>query len=244
MSAFYDKFCLISANPDSSEGENNILYSVENYFLNPTIEKKYCIINCLNMMRLAPGIFKQHPGDVLQGEDLQMSRDQLIAIFAFSKKEGLDFHKEIWKEIKRQLLRYDNIKVPTTLKEKLLNFNGLFQPADLIFYGLCAGGLVWKLFLPIIWLIMVQSTLTKYKVRPEWWNRLYFKIKGIPYTYTKMIATDGKILTWVRCQVLPKQLLFNIHTYLIKKLFGSWHGVFEIFFPNIEHPNNVDSKNI
>lgn len=154
---YNDDWGLLSATPATAFGENNLLYSIEHYFLTSSTEDRVRIWAALENCRRSGGIFEQHPSHMLRGKDEFMSRDQLISIFAFCVATGFTYHKQIWKEIKRQWFRYNNINAPKTLWEKFKNFR-LIMPGDLIFFGYCAGGFLWKLLFPFLCLSMLVSS--------------------------------------------------------------------------------------
>jgi hypothetical protein len=188
------------------------------------------------------GIYMQHPSGYFTGAEEFLSRDQLISIFSFSVKNELFFHIDLWREIKRQWFRYNNVQVPNTFWEKLTNTR-FINPIDLIFYGNCAGCFLWKLLLPILWLAMLFTIMKKWKVRPEFYKRIYYTLRGVKYTTVQLLATDGKLLTFIQCQA-KKWKIFKLFTFIIKKKFGSWNQVFRTFFPHEDHPNVIDSMGI
>ena len=230
--SFVDDFNLINSRPNEKNGENAFLFTTECYFLQRDITWFSFLIIALCKMRIKSGIYEQHPCNCFEGKDKYMSHDQLTAIFALSYSNKLGHHTEIWKEIKRQWFRYNNVEIPQTWKEKLVNKRFL-HPRDIIFYGYCAGSWIWKLALPILWIFMLVSSAKTYKIRGD----------------QKFIATDGKLLNFVRLQATRStsylwNLQWYINTWIIKRKFGSWNKVFNIYFPYDQHPCVIASKDI
>jgi hypothetical protein len=244
---FIDSSGLVNSAPDNGIGEDNLLYSIEYQLLTDTVEYKQVIEQALNKCRILNGVYLQHPSGQLTGNDAYMSRDNLIAIFGFSHKYNLPYHFEIWEEIKRQWFRYNNVNVPKTFWEKLINKRFL-QISDLIFFGYCAEVTICKLLLPFLFLSMLLSSLTKWETRPQLHERIYNFICRTPYILTKMYSTSNKLLNFVMLQSCKENKLWQLHwkynTIIIKKIFGSWNKIFSIFFPYENHPNVENSRNI
>ena len=229
MTDFRDSFGLITSEPNSELEENSLLFTIEHYFLlkelglNPKKERN--IINsALFTCDRGGGIFRQHPAE-LTGHDRYMSHDQLTAIVAYSKSENLKYHKQIWKEIKRQLLRYNNIEIPNNLKEKVLN-GRLLHPRDILFAGCCNGNIICNVLIFILIVIMFISCWSKRKVIAY----------GAP-----TLKTDGKLLTFIRVRAIGYKWLINFFDWVIEKRFGSWSVVFKVYFRYSQHPNVVHS---
>lgn len=57
----------------------------------------------------------------------------------------------------------------------------------------------------------------------------------------KVLKTDGKLLTWLRCRTFKLPVTSFICTFIINRNmeFGSWKKCFEIYFKNPMHPNRV-----
>lgn len=230
--SFYDDFGLINAKPGEKNGENALLFTVEHFFLVQDKTERFSIRQAIHTCQNDTGIYEQNPARLLKGKDKYMSHDQLTAIIAFSYYNNLDIHIDIWNEIKRQWFRYNNMEIPQTFMEKLLNKRFL-HPRDIIFYGYCAGSTTCKLLLPLLWLFMALSSIKTYKKRPH----------GV------FIATDGKILNFVRIKACMEKswlwkLQWKLNTWIVKKKLGSWNRVFNIYFPFDDHPNVTGSKNI
>lgn len=246
---FIDDYGLVNSRKDEKNAENSLLWSVQNIFLKDKLgmllEADISIIkSAIDKCRIAPGIYAQNPSYVkdnaifLTGKDAYMSHDQLTAIMAFSYRYNFDYHKELWKEILRQKLRYNNI-TPNSPGLSLLH------PRDLIYYGVINGSMACICLLPLFICITFVIFLTKYKVRPTFWERLK---SGFTLPTRTMIATDGELLTFVRCYAKVNSGFFNWLfrkcTKLINKRFVDvryfgWKGVFATYFEDQEHPNRV-----
>jgi nitrate reductase NapAB chaperone NapD len=235
---FYDDWGLISANPDGSYGENNLLYSVEHFILTKSDQDKQTIIKAIEECRISSGLFEQHPRSLLTGNDIYMCRAQLIAIFSFCMLTGLTYHKEIWAEIKRQWFRYNNVNPPKTMLEKITN-TSFMQLGDIIYFGICAGSNWWKLLYPFLIIKQLSTLLIKWQTRPALYTRIYYTLKKIQYNKIKLIGTSGKMLVFVQSHNDNK-----LYNWIIRKRFGSWNNVIKIFFPYNKHPNVIDSKDI
>ena len=75
------------------------------------------------------------------------------------------------------------------------------------------------------------------------WIPSFFMILSCYQTYKvrdgkKIKKTDGKLLTWIRCQSTKMPLTFRLCTWLIKrnKEFGSWERVSSLYFKEEGHP--------
>ena len=106
------------------------------------------------------------------------------------------------------------------------------HPRDLIFYWFMTPYIGW-MARPFLWIpgaAMVVSCIQTYKTRGD----------------VKMLRTDGKLLTFVRCIATRRKswtmaLTWRLCSWIInkKKQFGSWSSVFSIYFRETDHPNNV-----
>jgi hypothetical protein len=232
MDIFRDKFNLVTSEPNAELEESSLLFTVENYFLeienkkDPSFNEEI-LKQILVICRENKGIYRQHPAQ-LTGHDQFMSHDQLTALFCFSYIMGLNHHIEIWDEIKRQLLRYNNINVPTTFKEKLRNKRYL-HPRDIIFYGICNKNKIAYTAIPLLIIIMFISCWSKRKVMAY----------GAP-----ALKTDGKLLTYIRIRALGWKWLNKFFDWIIKIRFGGWSKIFKVYFRREEHPNVVESRGL
>jgi len=226
MDKFLDSYGLVLPHPGTEVRENSILFTVEHYML--TGERKELVQDLIELCRTDKGLYSQHPSHALQGKDRYMSHDQLTAMIAFSKMNDLDIHKEFWEEIKRQWYRYNNIDVPQTFMEKLLNKRFL-HPRDIIFYSYCNKGLGGYLFFPILIIIMIISL----------WQKKEVIAHG-----EVCLDTDGKLLSYVRMKAIDNRVVTFLFNWIIKKRFGSWHNIFKEYFRYEDHPNVIASKDI
>ena len=155
---YYDNWGLLGVNIVQGPQDNNMLYAIEHQFLTNSIAEQIKLEECLNISRVSNGIYLQHPSGDLTNDDAYVSRDNLIAMVGFSYKYDLSHHKEIWAEIKRQWLRYNNVISPHTFWEKATN-KRMLQIPDLIFFGYCAGSWICKLLLPLLFISMIMSSI-------------------------------------------------------------------------------------
>lgn len=96
------------------------------------------------------------------------------------------------------------------------------HPRDISFYFWCHHPILGLPFLWIASLAMIISCYQTYKVRG-----------GV-----KIVKTDGKLLTWMRCKSFNMPITFAICTWLIKRnpYFVTWNHVASIYFKNPKHP--------
>jgi len=225
MSKFRDSYHLLGSRSHEKNAENAILWTIQHYFLTDGSEDEVTIYNALNNMRKAPGIMAQHPSKSLIGHDRFMSHDNLTPVMMFSIYNNSYFHKELWKEIKRQWFRYNNVDIPETFEEKLKNPRFL-HPRDVLFYGHLCGCFLWKLLAPLTLFFMLFSVKKK---------------KG------SVMKTDDDLLNFVKLAALKDRSWFwnkvwKFNLWKVKREFGSYHKVFSIYFPEEDHPNRVDSR--
>lgn len=216
------------------------------------------------------GLYDRGAGESLNKskEELRtISHDNLTAIAAFSYKHNLEFHKDIYEHGISHWWRFDNVPGSNRIARTML-------PRDIIYWGRlnkkCWGYiLLWWLCLEQIF-----SCWKKYKVRPTMKERLkngwFFgkKLKeekvgnDIHITYRKrfskeeytirhILHTDGKLLTFLRVYSLAKdswtmRMCGRICGWILKKRFGKdyFHKIFTIYFRDLNHPNNISSKNL
>lgn len=100
------------------------------------------------------------------------------------------------------------------------------HPRDVVFYLYMKGGIIGALAWFFLWIPMISmivSCATTYKVRGA----------------RRFVATDGKLLTWLRCKAGNLHLTYWICSEIIsrKEKFGSWYKVFKIYFKHNDHPN-------
>ena len=96
------------------------------------------------------------------------------------------------------------------------------HPRDLIFYNYAKGGLLGWLLLPLVSLMMIISCARIYKVRNG----------------NKIIATDSKLLTFIRCTAFELDWTFKICTWFISKnkFLKSWTGTALYYFKEEGQP--------
>lgn len=227
---YWNKFGLLNAQSGTTNdyNENCILYSVEFIALMNTLGavdidlEKRTRSTYAGLFGLSerPGLFHQQLENTGNPEYDYISHDNLTAIVAMLAFMGNFFEiEQIWKEMKRQNLKYDNLD-PENPKRWV-------HPRDIIFVGYMAGSPVCFLLLPLLWIIMLESQLNLTK-KP---GQIY-------------INTDGKLLNFVRIWSIGfrnkfLQKVFNAVYWLGRKITHyNWSAIFSIYFPESEHPNH------
>jgi hypothetical protein len=99
-----------------------------------------------------------------------------------------------------------------------------WHPREWAYYNLVEGKDFLGINRLIISLVMFISCARKYK------RRTYGNGNKV-----KLIATDSKILAWLRFSRLDMPITQKICEYFIVKYFGDWKGVFEVYFDK-NHP--------
>ena len=212
--SFLNKYGLINARSVDTVSENTILFTTELLLLKHNEGIKQRLIDFINACKVKDGLYKQNP-ELFGTHDDYMSHDTLTGLVAFSYKYDLNYHKEIWAYLVKHLFTYDNVSGK-------INFDRFMHPRDIIYYGYCAGNLICKFLYPILAIIMIVGVLQKYKIRNG----------------NKIIKTDGKLLSWVRCKASNLNLTFKLLTFSLKKFsyFKYWKEVFFYYFAEEEHP--------
>lgn len=105
------------------------------------------------------------------------------------------------------------------------------HPRDLIFYIHSLGG-IWSIlmlpFIPLLSLIMILGATPSYK-----------NIDG-----QQVLATDGKLLSWLRLQTGNYPLTKRVYDSIIKEHYGSWNLIFKTYFKELDHPNRLYAEKI
>lgn len=106
----------------------------------------------------------------------------------------------------------------------------MLHPRDFIFYNIVSGvSLAW-VFYPFALLAMMHSCYSDFKVRNG----------------NKMLKTDGKLLTWLRCKSFNLPITSRVCSYVLSRrtLFKTWRRCFDIYFRNPAHPlrNQLDES--
>jgi hypothetical protein len=244
MESYWNKYGLINAYKGENVAENCPLFTYEFILIKeqkgePNKPEREALRSFIEGSKVRPGLYNQSPEPFSGSREDRMSHDQLTTICAFSYKYGYEWHKEVWEEIKRQWLRYDNVGPTDTFKQKFKNTRFL-HPRDIIYIGLLAGNPICKLLSPLLMLIMMSSCKSIWKVRPSLDFRIIYAIKKFKFFPKKLVrrmhSTDGKLLTYVRCRsalnipILAKT--YKICSKILKKsdIFKGWNGTFAIYF--------------
>ena len=216
---FIDGWGLLNSRPDEVNAENALLWTLEYIILLETLgmdasNQKQSLNEAIRACRTPiPGIYHQNPQFSLNppivAKDAYMSPDQLLAICGFSYKVNNNDHILVWNAIKKQHLLYDNV-APSHPKR-------FVHPKDLILYGYLAGSFICKLLFPIF---LITCILPHFKPVED---------------------TSTKILTFVRLKLVKNNNIFSrltckIVNFLVKRKHKNWNNIFQIYFPNPEHP--------
>lgn len=164
----------------------------------------------LKLCKIRTGLYNQFPYEVTTG-DKWMSHDQLTSIIRMSKEFDLGIHEAIWKEIKRQHFKYDNVHPDTFWTKE----GGWHHPMHIMYYGLVCGSKLWYLLYPIV-LIMSMITCLSPKE-----------------------STSGKQICWIKFKGLFP-FIHKINTLCVNLKNGSWKNVFSIYYPDPQHPINKE----
>lgn len=218
---YYNKYGTLNAQPclpDSEAEENSLLFSGLHLILLklnklPYEKELQDYIKYVELCRVGPGLFNQTPTP--GPNSIYSSHDSLTGLICVSKVFGLSYHTEIWKTIKKQWLRYDNVNPDSPSWKRIMH------PRDIIFWGICADSLICKLLFPILFIIQAVASIQKYKYRND----------------NKIWKTDGKILTWLRCRTLKWTKSLYIYEKL-NKWFSGFNNYFHVFsvYYKIDHP--------
>lgn len=227
MSKFFDENGLVTSKPNLGHTEeNSMLWSAELILLERiadihTPESQARILGykrAIEKCRIREGLFHQNPAYALKtptNGDQYMSPDQLLAIVGMSTYFGWGFEREIWKEIKRQKLGYNNI-------DDKYRF---IHPKHLIFYGMCAGSPLAYLFYPLFLLMCIFACL---QPRQKTSGKLLCLVMSKCLKRKPLIGTLSYFI-FTKCVKLTTKGI-------------GWKDVFSIYFPDIEHPCNIVAR--
>lgn len=228
--SFFDEYGLLNSREDEKNAENALLWTYELILLlelqNSSSEAhKSSLKAAIEICRVGEGIYHQNPSFALtppvNAHDAYMSPDQLIAITGASYRYGWKHAEDVWKEIKRQWFLYDNVN-----PEKPRRF---VRPWDLAFYAICGGSAIAKCFM---WLIAITCIIS---------------------CMSEPGRTSGKLLAFVKMNTLRKESWLMDKTYklcswILKRQYlqkdSGWWKAFNIYFPHLNHPCNIESRKI
>lgn len=247
MNPYFDEEGLLKANLNQESSENGMLYTCQYYFLRKPDYVAYAnYYKCVDKCKVPhySGLYNQYPNQIkLTGDDIYMSHDQLTSIISFLyDANNMKEVKAIWKEIKMQKFRYNNV-TPDAPGLKFLH------PRDILYCGYLAGSFICKLLFPILFLIILETTITKYKYRPTLFNRIKFWWEtSVWMPTTAILKTDGLLLNFVRfnaVQTSGMKFTKKICEWILKKRFGEkyWTNIFNIYFP-YDHPNVIEASKL
>lgn len=227
--SFFDDYGLLNSREDEKNAENALLWTYELILLlelqNKSSEAHISSLSsAIDLCRVSEGIYHQNPSFAFtppeNAHDAYMSPDQLIAITGASYRYGWTHAEDVWKEIKRQRMLYDNVD-PNAPRRWA-------RPWDLAFYAICGGSKLAKLFMWLIAITCIVSCMSK----PG-------KTSGKLLAFVKMNTLRDKSpmmeLTWKICSKIIKTQY---------KVGNGWWKAFAIYFPFTDHPNNIESRKI
>lgn len=225
--SFFDEYGLLNSREDEKNAENALLWTYELILLlelqNSSSEAhKSSLKAAIEICRVGEGVYHQNPSFALtppvNAHDAYMSPDQLIAITGASYRYGWEHAEDVWKEIKRQGLLYDNIN-PNAPRRWV-------RPWDLAFYAICGGSSIAKLFMWMIALTCIVSCMSK-PGRTSGKLLAFVKMNTLRQD-SWMIEKTYKLCTWI----LKKQYV----------QLNGWWKPFSIYFSNLDHPCNIESR--
>lgn len=218
---YTDNHGLLTVNREGISEENSFLWTVELLVIQKKKGLDYSktigvIESALEKMHLGNGVYKQAPhlDPDPENKDTYMSHDQLTAILVYFKITNQ--HNKIREIISnfRYGISYNNVD----------NSFRFFHPRDLIFYYLLNNRKLALLFLPLLWLITIETFFSEYKVRG-----------GV-----KIPKTDGEILYYIKRE--SSDCFRAIDAYCehrVKQRFGTWDNLFKVYFKPALHPINL-----
>lgn len=252
----------LELHPNFKEGErgneNGILFLVEYYFLKALLGKlKLCdvaqfelIVNALQTYdssgKQIPGLYDRGAGESLTippEKRRTISRDNLLAIGSFSDYTDLKYADDIYKYGMKNSWRFDNVQPEDPRWARFMwNIPDIFA---MCFYAKkTMARIIGYLGLWSVYASNLYSVLTKYKVRPAWYQKIemWFKGEKIPET-RKDIDTSGPWLVFMKMFPLVKRglwssrIMWKLYTWILNRQHKEgWKFVADYYFKNPEHP--------
>lgn len=217
--SFINKYGLINASEGDVVSENTALFTQEYLILakeagidEPMLIHKMKEFIIASMV--CPGLYNQMPGP-LNPKDAYMSHDTLTGMLSFGKQNGMCMSDLAWNWIVTHYGTYDNVSRKT-------NFKKILHPRDFIFAALLHNSWIGTILAPLLFLIMVESCMSKYKYRDG----------------NAILVTDGKLLSWVRCKTLGWNRALAVLQFLMSLTthFKNFKDVFLFYFKEEGHP--------
>ena len=244
MLTYLNRYNLLNATVYEDVSENCILFSIVNYFLKVVKGEKIpesefnAIKNYIDLLwNENTQRYNNIPG-VLDGKDAYISKDQYIAICAFSHYHNLDYDKRFWNGVK--FATYDNLSGK-------FNLVRLLSPQDYIYIGSLNENLLCKLLKPLFYAFTWFSFIHDKKTRPTFWERLKSGFKLEPRT---MFKTDGQILSFVRHMgfaekksFLDKFMWKMLMKFCSKRYKNGFQSILTHYY-EITHPNSMLAREI
>ena len=209
---YWSKYGTLNAYSHEEYAENSTLWTIEYIFMKELAgeDPEPKVIELANFievfLKVEDGLYDQLPHKAGNHDDAT-SNDQITGFMALSCRYNLGFHKEIWKEIKRQTFRYDNLNPESPSWKRFLH------PRDIIVYGMMAGSKLWYLLAPIVFIAALVSCM---------------KPKGV---------TSGKLLIWTRINAIRndwiRDMWLKFFNWVIR---GGYGHAFRVYFGRTGHP--------
>ena len=222
---YIDGYGLINSRPDETNAENATLWTCENYLLhkqNGTFDKQkkdhYRLV--MNQQKISTGIYAQNPYFIVKPP--VHKKDESMSRDQLFALVGMSYllGESHHIDIWKEILRQKG-RYDNVNPDKP---NSWFTPWDLLFVAYCAGNWIGKL---LIWIVAITCIIS---------------------CLSNKETTSGKLLAYVRCQILKDKsfimkLCWKLCTKLINKKHGDWSDVFYIYFRKQEdHPNIIEAR--
>lgn len=229
--SYFDSWGLLGSRDNDPNSFNSILYTVQYYLLirqlpgHAGVEgmtEQKVLANLHKVLSedldMGHGIVKNIPSepDVLTETNL-ISHDNITAICCADKLISGILRDEILEQFVKQGLRYNNVTPESPGSRFLL-------PQDALFLTYVNGKVLSYPLFPIYAIAAVISCLNS--------------------------STSGKLLYYISCLTMSSnklfRILFDVLTLVIRlnPRFGSWKDVFDVYYIDPNHPNNVLSREL
>ena len=223
---FIDKYGLTNSKPDESGAENGLLWTLQHILLeerkgNDQRARIAILKRSIEKCRVGQGLFMQNPSHVEFG--VAHKRDTYMSpdqLIAIM----LISYREDWVFHKEIMAEIKNQKLffYNNVKDKEVR---LIHPRDWVLYVAVNYPIIGGLLLPLLGVACIIACM---KSRPH---------------------TSGKLLTWVKVEMLKRNFLSMrfaglVCDFLIKRTHGNWSDVFSIYFPLVDHPIQLSAKEV
>jgi hypothetical protein len=246
--------------PSKRGNENGILFLCEYYFLKfklgkldagdiaifETITKRLQTYDL--KQNQIKGLYDRGAGESITippEKRRTISRDNLLAIAAFSYKFDLPFNTDIYNHGMKNFWRFDNCYPENPRWARFL-----WNVIDIIYLMRVSkkpvGTILGFLMMWLFYAAQFHTILTKYAIRPAWYTRFLNKITGKKsQEVRKIIDTSGPWLVFVKMFPLLKKSIFaRVFFWMFTKIVRfqhpkGWKTIGDIYFGHVEHPNRL-----